>query len=168
MKNKTLLSLLLACLCALPACFQTEKQRKEQARLDSVIRKQAVDDSLAYLKEKIQKDSIAKANGGASNTAQQSSYEMADAINKMNVVFVGNPSETEIKELIEGVMQKWNLEKTNDQALKIANALVVMRKESKVGVTEMEILKYIYQLGDTKLKLGDAIGLAATMLELRK
>jgi hypothetical protein len=43
-----------------------------------------------------------------------------------------------------------------------------MRKSSKVGVTEMEVLKYTYQLGDTKLKLPEAIGLAASMLELSK
>lgn len=99
---------------------------------------------------------------------EKARYDMTDAIHKMSVAFEGSPSEDKVKLLIEGVMEKWNLEKTNDQALGIGNALVAMRKSSKVGVTEMEVLKYTYQLGDTKLKLPEAIGLAASMLELSK
>jgi hypothetical protein len=71
----------------------------------------------------------------------------ADAYEKIHIAFEGMPEISVVKPMLEDVMKRSNIEITNDNILKCANVLVVLRKDSKIGVTEMQILKHMYQNG---------------------
>ena len=83
----------------------------------------------------------------------------------MHIAFEGYPEVSEIKPMLEAVMDNYSFPKTDDTRLKVGNMLVVLRKASAVGVTEMQILKHIYQHGSNKISLPDQAGLSATLLE---
>lgn len=86
----------------------------------------------------------------------------------MQVAFEGSPEISKIKPMLEAVLEKYDLPKTDEYRLKVGSMLVSLRKASAVGVTEMEILKHIYQNGSNKISLPDQAGLSATLLETSK
>lgn len=61
------------------------------------------------------------------------------ALDKMNRVFVGNPSVSVIKSAIAPVMKMYGTPVSEDGYSRAGSALVTMRKES--GVTELELLR---------------------------
>lgn len=81
------------------------------------------------------------------------------------MVFTGRPDKEDIEPQLEAVMNLYNIPITDDNLLKIANMLYVLKKESKVGVTELQILKNIYQTGYTGNTLEYQAALSATLLE---
>lgn len=83
----------------------------------------------------------------------------------MHVAFEGSPEIDKIKPMLEAVLDNYSLPKTDVYRLKVGNMLVALRKASAVGVTEMKILKHIYQNGNNKLTLPQQAGLSATILE---
>ena len=86
-------------------------------------------------------------NSTSSENTQPSAYGM------MEVAFEGNPSTSEIQPMMEEVMKNYKLEVNEENLQKVASMLVSLRKESKVAVTEIEILKNIYQKGDRNIPL---------------
>lgn len=97
-----------------------------------------------------------------SSSNEKDPYEM------MQVAFEGSPEFSKIKPMLEAVLEKYDLPKTDEYRLKVGSMLVSLRKASAVGVTEMEILKHIYQNGSNKISLPDQAGLSATLLETSK
>lgn len=91
-----------------------------------------------------------------------------DAYEIMEGVFIGEPEKEKVQPLIETVMQRYGMTINNENLTRVANMLFALRKESKVGVTEMDILKHIYQKGSAAISLPDQAGLSATTLELTK
>lgn len=100
--------------------------------------------------------------GGSLSTDENSS------VYKMHVVFKGEPDEESIKKLIEAVMIKYHMPINEDNALHVGNMLMTLSNESAVGVTEMDILKDMYQNGSSAVSLSAQGGLSAGLLELRK
>jgi PBP1b-binding outer membrane lipoprotein LpoB len=97
-----------------------------------------------------------------SSSNEKDPYEM------MQVAFEGSPEISKIKPMLEAILEKYDLPKTDEYRLKVGSMLVSLRKASTVGVTEMEILKHIYQNGSNKISLPDQAGLSATLLEKSK
>lgn len=89
-------------------------------------------------------------------------YEM------MTAVFIGHPSISKIKPLMEGVMEKYKLPNTEENRKKVSSMLVALRERSAVGVTEMEILKHMYQKGNPNIKITEQAGISFTILEHTK
>lgn len=97
-----------------------------------------------------------------SSVAEKDPYEI------MEVAFEGSPEISKIKPMLEAVIENYDLPKTDEYRLKVGSMLVSLRKASAVGVTEMEILKHIYQHGSNQISLPDQAGISATLLETSK
>lgn len=69
------------------------------------------------------------------NNKKLTAYEM------MENAFVGNPSQSKIQPLMESVLEKYGKSINEDNLERAASVLVSLRKESKVGVTEMDVFK---------------------------
>ena len=83
----------------------------------------------------------------------------------MHVVFVGEPNKEDIRNLIIPVMNRYNMEITDDKILNVANMLVALRQSSKTGVTEMQLLENIFKYGSSQIKLPEQAALSFTLLE---
>lgn len=93
-----------------------------------------------------------------------------DDTNEYEVIettFNGNPSKEEIQPMLEAVMQRCSMETNRQNILSAANVLLVLRKKSVVGVTEMDILKHMYQKGISN-SFETQAALSATILETSK
>lgn len=88
----------------------------------------------------------------------------ADPYEMMHSVFIGNPEISEIKPLVEGVLKKYTLPATDEYRLKVGSMLVSLRKYNEGKITEMELLKHIYQYGSNRISFPDQAGLSATIL----
>lgn len=91
-----------------------------------------------------------------------------DAYEKIHLAFEGMPEVERVKPLLDAVMKRYNITINNSNVLKCANVLMVMKKASKVGVTEMEVLKHIYQKGTSTIDYPTQAAMSATYLEQSK
>jgi hypothetical protein len=89
------------------------------------------------------------------------------AIYKCSSVFIGNPSESYLKNKMDTFMSLYRMQQTDDNYLKLGNALLTLRKDSKKGVTEVQILLLAIRLYRKNIDMGSCLGLAASNLELR-
>jgi hypothetical protein len=105
---------------------------------------------------------IAKETPSTYSIQQASAYEM------METVFIGKPRKSTIQPLIEAVMKRHGLTVTEQNLIGVSSALVSLRKESAVGVTEMDILKHMYQKGNSKNDMVTQMGTSAAILEYSK
>lgn len=94
--------------------------------------------------------------------------QSASAYEMMEVVFIGKPKKATIQPLLEAVMKKYSLPVTEENLLRTSSALVSLRKSSAVGVTEMEILKHMYQQGPRGDSFANQAGMSSALLELTK
>lgn len=92
----------------------------------------------------------------------EKSYEM------MHTVFEGTPEIEEFKPMLDEVMTNYGYEINEKNLNSVGSALLELKKASKVGVTEMEILKHIYQKGTTEISFADQAGISAASLEMTK
>ena len=81
--------------------------------------------------------------------------------------FKGKPKPENVKQLMDTVLKQCNMEVTRDNVTHFANELVMKRKDSKVGVTEMDILKEMYQ-NASSADLTTRLGTAANKLEQKR
>jgi DNA-directed RNA polymerase subunit RPC12/RpoP len=91
-----------------------------------------------------------------------------DPYEVMSTIFIGNPQKEQVQPLMDAVLRKYRYELTDDMRLKVANMLFSLRKESAVGVTEMDILKHIYQRGSSDIGLADQAAISSVALESTK
>ena len=80
-------------------------------------------------------------------------------------VFIGNYTEQQIQTDMDKLLNLYAMPHTKENYLRVANALVGMRKDSKKGYSEMQILRMSIKLYTKNMKIGDLIGLAASLLE---
>lgn len=83
---------------------------------------------------------IALFSGGdnSTNTQNQNTGSESSAIEMMEVAFIGDYSQGEIKTLIDATMQLNSLPLTEENYQRLGSVLVTLRKE--YGVSEMDIL----------------------------
>jgi len=91
--------------------------------------------------------------GSGNNTSEQSTntdtskneeaVKDMGALEKMEIAFIGNPSKEEIKDKLDLALELYKTEITEENYSRAGSTLVALRKESKTGVTEMEILEYM-------------------------
>lgn len=101
------------------------------------------------------------------NTSQRSSAT-ASAYEIMEVVFEGVNDREEIKPLLEKVMSYHDMDISEENLMKCADILVALRKSSVVGVTEMDVLKNMYQHGTKGLDFGSQAAVSFSVLEMNK
>ena len=104
----------------------------------------------------------------SSSSSSSSSIADKDPYEVIHIAFEGFPDKEEVQPMLEAVMKRYNMTVTNDNILKVGNMLVVLKKESKVGVTEMDILKHIYQKGSSSITLPEQAGISSVLLEQSK
>jgi hypothetical protein len=80
-------------------------------------------------------------------------------------VFEGYPGKSQVQPMLEAVMKRYNFPVTNDNILKAGNLLCDLKRASKVGVTEMEIVKHMYQQGSAEGYMFEQAGISAATLE---
>lgn len=91
-----------------------------------------------------------------------------DAYEKIHIAFEGMPEIDKVKPLLETTMSRYNIIINNENVLKCANVLVALKNDSKVGVTEMDILKHMYQKGSSNVDYATQAAISATHLEQTK
>ncbi|WGQ09108.1 hypothetical protein QG516_21590 [Pedobacter gandavensis] len=94
-----------------------------------------------------------------SGKSTEEGYEM------LHVVFAGKPEIESIKRLLKVVMEKYGLEENFENINRTGSALLALREDSAIGVTEMEILKHMYQHGDPTVKFPTQAGISSLYLE---
>jgi len=85
---------------------------------------------------------------------------------KMATVFIGSPSQSRIKSVLEPVMESHNMDVDEDNLLKCANVLVALRKSSEGKVTEMEILDYMRRSKINQVTFAEHAALAFSAITL--
>lgn len=86
----------------------------------------------------------------------------------MHETFVGKPDTAIIKPLVKRLLAKYGSELFDDDPAMLGQMTTEFRKMSVVGVTEMDILKHIYQHGDRCEPLDKNIVMSYMRLEKRK
>jgi len=89
-----------------------------------------------------------------------------EAFEMLPIVSEGNPSLESVKKLLSDVMDKYHLEVNYENINRCGSAVLSLREASAVGVTEMELLKHMYQEGDDRLSFPEQAGVSATILGL--
>lgn len=117
----------------------------------------------------IQNEQTGNSSSTSSATSQSSSsIADKDPYEVIHIAFEGFPDKEVVQPMLEEVMKRYNMAITNDNILKVGNMLIVLQKESKVGVTEMEILKHIYQKGSSSITLPEQAAISSLLLEQSK
>jgi len=98
---------------------------------------------------------------------ETASVQDMDALSQMCLAFEGSPSSEAIKALLDQVLPLYGLEANEENYSRVGSVLVTLRKESKVGITEMHILSYMAMSGPppTNMEFPDMAALAFTALE---
>jgi uncharacterized phage-associated protein len=102
------------------------------------------------------------------NATSRESSNNTTPYEQFHVVFSGNPSVEEIQNLMDAIIDQYGMENTDKLKHQIASALLSMRNESAIGVTEMDIMKYMYQNPKLDKPLPNAIAEASFILEKTK
>ncbi len=84
------------------------------------------------------------------------------SLEKMHVAFVGKPSTSRIKSLMDVALKQYGLPATEENYNRYGSVLVVLRKHA--GVSEMEILSYTVRTGNQGTKLQEMMAISATFL----
>jgi hypothetical protein len=117
----------------------------------------------------VQEDVIL-ANGEAANSSNifATGKSANEAFEMLQVVFKGNPRIEFVERLLSAVMEKYHLEINYENINRCGSAVLSLREASAVGVTEMEILKHMYQQGDKNQSFPNQAGVSAAILEVYK
>jgi len=86
-------------------------------------------------------------NTGTSSSKKTTNVYQKSAYKKMEIAFIGNPKESEIRPILDEVILHHGADLTERNREKSASVLVELRKSSKVGITEMDILKHMHNGG---------------------
>ena len=112
--------------------------------------------------------STAPSTQSSSSSSSSSSIADKDPYEVIHIAFEGFPDKEDVQPMLEAVMKRYNMTVTNDNIIKVGNMLVTLKQDSKVGVTEMEILKHIYQKGSSSITLPEQAGISSVLLEQSK
>ncbi len=106
-------------------------------------------------------------NTGNNSEKKPNTISQKSAYQKMKLAFIGRPSESEIKPILEKVMKFHGTEINENNREKAASALITLRKSSKNGVSEMDILKHMNLNGAKELSFPDQAAISFTLLEVQ-
>ncbi len=100
-------------------------------------------------------------------TESEDAIDQMSSLERMEVAFIGNPSPEEIKHSLDQALKLYGTEITEENYNRAGSVLVALRKESKTGVTEMEILEYMIQsyVEDINMSFQDIAAISFTALE---
>ena len=104
-------------------------------------------------------------NPEVNSTPNETAENTNDIYEKIHVAFEGMPEIEKVKPLMEAVMEKYNLPITTENINKCGSALVSLKHESKIGITEMEILKHMYQKGEINVNFPTQAAMSLMYLE---
>ena len=106
--------------------------------------------------------------GGQTQSPKRAVPRDVDALARMEVAFVGNPSRSQIKLLLDRTFSLYGVPKIEDNYMRIGSVLVRMRQET--AIPEMTILEQtrIQHVPGVSMKLPGAIALATSELEVRR
>jgi len=88
-----------------------------------------------------------------------------EAYEAIHYAFEGMPDIEVVKPLLVEVMNQYKIVINNKNTLICSDVLIAMKHRSKVGVTEMEMLKHMYQHGDRNIDFATQLAVSATYLE---
>lgn len=91
-----------------------------------------------------------------------------DAYTMMETAFEGYPKKSEIQPMMKKVMDMYGYPETEENLQRFGSVLVSLRKNSVLGVTEMDILKHVYQFGSTDIDFPEQAAISALYLEKYK
>jgi hypothetical protein len=111
--------------------------------------------------------SCGKENSSSYTTAYTTAYT-TDAYTMMETAFEGYPRKSEIQPMMQKVMKMYGYPETEENLQRFGSVLVSLRKESVLGVTEMDILKHVYQNGNTSITFPQQAAISAVYLEKYK
>lgn len=117
--------------------------------------------------QKLDYDSIKKAETQAAaertKLIESTPGNTDDAYGKISVVF--GVDVDKVKPMLDELMTIHHIVLTNEHVLQCGNVLVAMKNDSKIGVTEMNILKHMYQNGSADVNFVTQAAISATILE---
>ena len=102
-------------------------------------------------------------NNRSGNT--EYSVSKKSAYEKIELAFIGHPNEEEIKPILDKVIEFHGGIINEDTRERSGNVLVSLRKSSKNGVTEMDILKHMAENGASELTFPNQAAISFTLLE---
>ncbi|MBE9597993.1 hypothetical protein [Pedobacter sp. MC2016-24] len=88
-----------------------------------------------------------------------------EAYEMLHVVFEGNPDKKVLKKLISVMMAKQNIEENYENLNRCGSVFLSMKNSSAIGVTEMQILKHMYQVGDATQTFPNQAAISAVLVE---
>lgn len=98
--------------------------------------------------------------------------ESSAALDRMEIAFVGNPGQEEIRELLEQAFEIYDLEWTEDNLSRAGSALVALRQDAEANgssVIEMDILEAMVAGGGLPgFSFPDAAGWMSAALRLEE
>lgn len=100
----------------------------------------------------------------SSSYGDAESKDYVPAYVKMATVFIGAPSQEQIKSVLEPVMRLHDMDINEGNLTKCADVLVALRKSSEGKITEMEILDYMYRSKISQVTFADHAALAFTFI----
>lgn len=101
-------------------------------------------------------------------TGENKTTESADAYTMMETAFEGYPRKSEIQPIMQKVMQMYGYPETEENLQKFGSVLISLRKNSVLGITEMDILKHVYQFGSTDITFDQQAAISSVYLEKYK
>jgi len=88
-----------------------------------------------------------------------------EAYEMLHVVFEGRPEKETVQRLMSAVMAKYGIEENYENLNRCGSALLSMKQSSAIGITEMQILKHMYQHGDAGQSFPNQAAISAVLLE---
>ena len=88
-----------------------------------------------------------------------------DALAKMEIAFVGRPSKTVLEPLLYQALSNFGMGVNEANYMTLADILVVLRKDSKKGATELTLLRCLAGMRGSRLRLEDGAAICATLAE---
>lgn len=146
----------------MPTKNRVESAEKLSSELLSTTKNAVGEEKVEENKNPIKSKTKKNAHAGYVDLGGKTAYEI------MSVAFEGFPREKEIKPMMDEVLMRYG-QPINDQSrIKFGDMLVLFRKNSLVGMTEMEILKHMYQRGSSSRTLQDQAIFSAGLIETTK
>ncbi|MBN4051450.1 hypothetical protein JYU16_01405 [bacterium AH-315-M05] len=106
-------------------------------------------------------------NNDTSDSGKKRSPSKSEAIEMLESVFIGSFSQREIQEKMDAVMTLYKLPLNGENYLKTGNTLTSLRKSSKKGVSEMDIITHmiIASTGWQGVSFDEQAGISVRILE---
>ncbi|MEE1884381.1 hypothetical protein [Pedobacter flavus] len=89
----------------------------------------------------------------------------ADGYHLLHVAFQNEPEAESIKKFVDPILKRHGHDIDFDNINRLGSMMIGIRKRSAVGVTEMDVLKHMYQNGSSNNTLIEQAAISAFYLE---